>query len=376
MKRLLLITLLAFPVTAHAVGDCDDGRSKSPCVVHVGDTTENPGGCGGYDCDHDSLVTAESTNDGSIDYPVEFWCWDSSAGGSYDCGNINVYGWTQATSSDTITVRGAPDELDGETGKWSSARGGTVWTGTAGNVMIFNEEYVNFYDNQIHITLTGTGGINAFAGGTALSSSAVSNIERNFVWMELGTYDNLWYGFRSGTDADAITMNLRNNVLVVDGTGSLSYVASYLNDYGEVANNTFVGSYTYGNDRCTSFTVHTNNIYEPESGGYCYGTTAAPCSSGDHRNNICSENQDPSDNGGCGTCTNNQKNVTLTYVGRGTPNMHLDASDTEAIDSGYNMSGSYTDDIDGDTRPQNTYYDIGADEVVASTPETHIRWVQ
>ena len=49
----------------------------------------------------------------------------------------------------------------------------------------------------------------------------------------------------------------------------------------------------------------------------------------------------------------------------GSEDLHLDSFDTVAQDNGLTI-GSVTEDIDGDSRPQNSVYDIGADEVLAA----------
>ena len=43
-------------------------------------------------------------------------------------------------------------------------------------------------------------------------------------------------------------------------------------------------------------------------------------------------------------------------------NLHLEASGHDAIDTGTDLSSSFTDDIDGQTRPSGAAWDIGADE--------------
>lgn len=57
---------------------------------------------------------------------------------------------------------------------------------------------------------------------------------------------------------------------------------------------------------------------------------------------------------------------TLTFVGTGAgaENFHLVSTDTDAIDKGADLSGTFTDDIDGVTRSGT--WDIGADEYVAA----------
>ncbi len=51
--------------------------------------------------------------------------------------------------------------------------------------------------------------------------------------------------------------------------------------------------------------------------------------------------------------------------------LHLESSGHDAIDNGTDLSGSFTEDIDTDSRPQGSGWDIGADEFI-STPQTAI----
>ena len=46
--------------------------------------------------------------------------------------------------------------------------------------------------------------------------------------------------------------------------------------------------------------------------------------------------------------------------------LHIESSGNDAIDNGTNLSGSFTDDIDEDSRPQGAAWDIGADEAVGA----------
>jgi hypothetical protein len=56
--------------------------------------------------------------------------------------------------------------------------------------------------------------------------------------------------------------------------------------------------------------------------------------------------------------------ITFTNTGAGTEDLHLVVGDTDAIDRGADLSGTFTDDIDGVTRSGT--WDIGADEYVAA----------
>jgi hypothetical protein len=52
-------------------------------------------------------------------------------------------------------------------------------------------------------------------------------------------------------------------------------------------------------------------------------------------------------------------------IGVGSEDLHLESSGNNALDNGTSLAGSFTDDIDSETRPYGSGWDIGADEYVA-----------
>ncbi len=82
--------------------------------------------------------------------------------------------------------------------------------------------------------------------------------------------------------------------------------------------------------------------------------------------NNASEDATADDGGG----SNHRINQTFTFVNEGADDFHLAAGDAGAKDFGVDLSAdsafAVTDDIDGDSRPQGSAYDIGADEAVAA----------
>lgn len=68
------------------------------------------------------------------------------------------------------------------------------------------------------------------------------------------------------------------------------------------------------------------------------------------------------------------RNISLTYVDAANKNYHLASTDTQAIDTGTDLSGSFTTDIDGETRPAGAW-DIGADERVVAAAGSGKRFI-
>lgn len=83
-------------------------------------------------------------------------------------------------------------------------------------------------------------------------------------------------------------------------------------------------------------------------------------------------------NGGSGTVQNNVTNAQSGwFVGAASGDLHLaSGSISTVVDQGQTLA-DVSDDFDGDSRPQGSAYDVGADEVVVETPRvTDLRVVQ
>lgn len=82
-----------------------------------------------------------------------------------------------------------------------------------------------------------------------------------------------------------------------------------------------------------------------------------------------SEDATADDWGGAG----NRISQTFTFVDTATDDYHLGSSDAGAKDYGTDLSGTFDDDIDGETRTST--WDIGADEYVAVSDGTNMPWI-
>ncbi len=73
-------------------------------------------------------------------------------------------------------------------------------------------------------------------------------------------------------------------------------------------------------------------------------------------------------NGGTATMSGNYLSATSgMFVNAASANLHLQSTATDAIDQAP-LLAAVTNDFDGETRPQGSDYDIGADEFTSSTP--------
>lgn len=102
----------------------------------------------------------------------------------------------------------------------------------------------------------------------------------------------------------------------------------------------------------------------PYNAGYVVNCLAASCTTGftdEFYNSSCSNN---ASSNAYAPGTDSHTSHTFTFVDVDNDDFHLASSDTGAIDLGTSLSGTFTTDIDGETRSGT--WDIGADEYVAA----------
>jgi len=165
----------------------------------------------------------------------------------------------------------------------------------------------------------------------------------------------LWFGIRSYG-------KVANNILFHQSSNEYS-IGIYLGDINDVriANNIIFsadGTNRYGvYEKNSNYdpTIFLNNLIFDCPSGFYYdeGTTAITDISGVNALTECSDN------------ITTTQTLSQLFVGGSPFDYHL-TSGSDAIDAGFNTSNSYwgevTDDIDGETRPKGSAYDIGFDE--------------
>ena len=177
-----------------------------------------------------------------------------------------------------------------------------------------------------------------FTGNTANSSIGIMDFLSGATGMKKVVRNNIIYGFKQGTK-----------------------LATAASDNVYVYNNTFysnVGTSTiFSAQLCGSGATYTakNNIVN--GSGTAYETN---CSNATytHSNNISHDATSPD---------TSYRSLSVTFNNAGSNDYHLGASDTAAAEAGADLSAAtegFSTDIDGDSRPQSTNWDIGADERV------------
>ena len=189
---------------------------------------------------------------------------------------------------------------------------------------------------QIKETLASYGGFKVSNGGTI----------KNCIF-----YNSAGGGVAIDTNSAQHTTtsaNIYNNIIYGFASGIIGFY--FGDDIFTIYNNTVYGCSTQG-IRTYTTSIYKNNISYNNSTDYTFLSGA-----GTHSNNLAKDTSSP-DN------TYDSSTLTFTSTTGGSENFHLVSADTDAIDNGADLSGVFTDDIDGVTR--GATWDIGADEFVS-----------
>lgn len=207
------------------------------------------------------------------------------------------------------------------------ATGGTVGE-VANNVVYFTNNIIRGHTNS---TQTGFEGVQIYQAGSGTSNAYV--------------YNNLIYDIVSSGDAaetgldvndSAFNFYIYNNTFVGIGARGITAGASTTKT---MRNNLFSGSGTIDINGTVNDTSG-NNSTTRASIGY----TCSP-----------------------GACSGDRTSQTFTFVNSGASDWHLASTDAGARNYGAELSGTFTTDIDGQTRPGESVWDIGMDEVFPRT---------
>lgn len=235
-----------------------------------------------------------------------------------------------------------------------------ISTSDTGAILTISDDYVTLTDFSIDRTTVGGINVNTIVGnnnGTVLdrgavfcsgactrsSGTALVFMQRNTGWVftmrNTMIYNTPYTAFEIGTNTN-MTINLEGNTVV---------------------NNTGTGLNVF-NDGLTGVTI---NLYNNLATGNTTDYSIASAPTYNHATNISGDATSPDTSGCAGGSTCRSK--TITYIS--STDRHLDLGETDAIDIG-TTRGTYTLDVDGDSRPEGSAYDIGADEVVPTPTPT------
>jgi hypothetical protein len=261
-------------------------------------------------------------------------------------------GWTTNSSNYIHIIAPAAERHDG---KWNTSRYRIEMSGNSASVGAFTNraEYTRL--TGIQIKRTSDGSSNALYGVYALEDPLL--IDKCIIWVSVNHGSCVTRGLKLNSS----TTTTRNTVVFENG--SFKGASDHYGIEGSSA-----PSHTLENVTCDGFeynfisgsaTVVLKNCVAQTSGasgGAAGGYFYPSCTTTGSTHNL----SDKSD--AIGTVTYQTK--TVTFVDAANGDFHLAAGDTEAKNNGTDLSGTFTDDIDGVTRSGT--WDLGADEYVAS----------
>jgi len=308
-----------------------------------------------------SIATAESNSPGASylttsnlvtgNYQLNWVCYNDGTP-SFSVGSAtNISGWTtDSTHYLTLTVAGASQVASGISQRHTGIAGtGVVLKATASSgyaILVVDQQYTRVE----WLELDGNEILNV--GGFEIQSNADYSLFRQLIIHNLdgGTLDANAFAVATGAD----NVQIRNVIAYYYDADGIYTGGSNLTVY----NSTFYYGRTSPSSNSIQVTsgasVTAYNVITAgqESDYYSQGTLTLY--------NCMSEGADADDYGGSGNLINKAASNQFVSLS-GTIDLHLKAG-SDAINAGYDLSGTFTDDIDGHGRPYGSAWDIGADE--------------
>jgi peptidoglycan hydrolase-like protein with peptidoglycan-binding domain len=249
-------------------------------------------------------------------------------------------------------------------GAWTAS--GAYEIDTTGQYAIrIDTNYARIIGMQVSATISGSFARTLMFDGISGSGGYIildSNILR--ATMVGAPSDAEGIGFTSPPAGPNATIT--NNV-IYGYTGNSLDAGMYLKGLGTyfVYNNTVYNSYdgflsTRNGTTQVPIVFYKNDLAQDTIAGYSTSFTTI----GTSTNNLSDHADAPG--------SNTQTSKTISFINPSNGDFHLLYSDTAALDKGVDLSAdanyAFTNDIDGQTRPYNSVWDIGADEYEPSAP--------
>lgn len=298
--------------------------------------------------DYTSLASAEAGEQGdlvSLDRQLNIECYASAAG---DSTQVTVSGWTtDATRYIDIYC----PEGERHAGVWDAAKYhlSVTTSGSPGGVITLRELCTRVRYLQVR---------NLRATPPAFNQAIYGDTDGNFLIDGCITR-----GGNVGIGVSPVPNQIRNCICYETPIGA--NITGTASGVTEISNSTLIGTTTGLNASASVNFAVANNVY-------AHGGTAGFAASGGQAptrtNCMSSDTSATAGTGGTATnCTNSVAHDTSNFVNvtSGSEDYHL-VTGSALIDAGVDLSGTFTNDIDGTTRPQNSVFDVGADEFVAA----------
>ncbi len=204
-------------------------------------------------------------------------------------------------------------------------------------IQINGKTYLDTADFQISNNI-----IQGVVSGSATDNSGIVGYYSSISSSTMKITNNIIYGFKNGTAALAGIRVFRMNLYAYNNT----LVNNYRGIYREVASNNIVVK---------------NNIVQDSAIGYSGTFTTSSTKNISNTSHVASSTSDYS-------------STTVAFADPANGDFHIVGGDTAAKDMGADLSGDsafpFNTDIDGQTRPNGSAWDIGADESYASSDVT------
>ena len=266
-------------------------------------------------------------------------CYVRSGSGGDDTSDCTIDGWTTSSGNEILIECASGNR---HSGKWDDSS--YVWEGSGGNGTTFqvDDNYVSMVGLQFDHTLGNNA--NAWIEVTGTNFFMDKCIGR----MTGGANNHFIFGTGASTGEIRNTIGYDFDDIIFDADTSAAQPSWYFRNCTGV------------NDSETTFATAYNdaewhNCCAFDSTDSYTGTPNAAT------NNAYSEGTDPGSNG----VDISSDAGTDLFTDYNNDDFHVKDTNSSLYDAGADLSGTFTDDIDSETRSQ---WDIGADEYVAAAP--------